>query len=36
VPVNTPGAGLTMLGAVDSGDACAYGSCAIPIVDPAG
>jgi hypothetical protein len=25
-----------MLGSADSGDACADGSCAIPIVDPAG
>ena len=35
-PVNMPGAGLTMLGSVDGGDACADGSCAIAIVDPAG
>jgi hypothetical protein len=37
--VNTPGAGLTMLGSGsggDGGEACADGSCGIAITDPAG
>ncbi len=35
-PVNIPGAGLTMLGSVDGGDACADGACIVGTVNSEG